>query len=331
MSIAQLLSDKTSREASPEYADQDPVDSRSRPAYRQHVQDHRAEDSSLAGRQRYDERSPARYNESIQGPGHATERAGMGPMHSDSEQASLSFTNRATADAVNSRERPPTTGDYDPQRVASASAHYEDASISEMEHGDASSTLESADKTQNSPAQIKRRPKAEQDKRSAKAKMEDNDAPVEEKVKGKRGRKPKVNPNPLEGPAPPSSVASASSTPLRSESASKAANGGMKRQRGVDTLAEDRPHFDPYNHHATENGGDNSARAGPEGSDSDQEDFSQHKDLMSYMMEVHKRGQKVQKAYEKQSSVNKHFLLKSRDHGLEYSDISFQLIFFYSG
>lgn len=311
MSIAQLLSDKTSRDVTPEYADQDPVDSRSRPAYCQHVQDHRAEDSSPAGRQRYDERSPARFSESVQGSGHVAERAGMAPMHSDSEQvsANLSFTSRARTDAANSRERSSATGDYDSKRVASASAHYEDASLSEMEHGDASSSvLESTDKTQNSPAQIKRRPKAEQDKRSAKAKTEDNDAPVEEKVKGKRGRKPKVNPNPLEGPAPLSSAASASSTSVRAESALKAANGGMKRQRGVDAVAEDRQNFDPYNHHAAENGGDNNARAGPEGSDSDQEDFSQHKDLMSYMMEVHKRGQKVQKAYEKQSSVSQGLL-----------------------
>ncbi|KAF9574874.1 putative DNA helicase ino80 [Mortierella alpina] len=305
MSIAQLLSDKTSRDASPDYADQDPVDSRSRPAYRQPVHDHRAEESSSAGRQRYDERSPARYNDSGQGSGHVAERAGMAPMHSDSEQASanLSFTNRARTDVVNSRERSSAVGDHDPKHSTSASAHYEDTSVSEMEHGDASSSaLESVDKLQNSPAQIKRRPKAEQDKRSAKAKTEDNEGPVEEKVKGKRGRKPKVNLNPLEGPAPPSSAASASSTPLRAESVLKTANGGMKRQRGVDSTAEDRQHFDPYSQHAAENGTDNGARAGPEGSDSDQEDYSQHKDLMSYMMEVHKRGQKVQKAYEKQSS-----------------------------
>lgn len=37
--------------------------------------------------------------------------------------------------------------------------------------------------------------------------------------------------------------------------------------------------------------------------ESDQEDYSQHQDLMAYRLEIHKRAQRVHRAYEKQSMV----------------------------
>ncbi|KAG0198526.1 putative DNA helicase ino80 [Mortierella sp. GBA30] len=333
MSIAQLLSDKTSRDVTPEYADQE-AGSRSRATYRHPVQDHHIEDPSSAGHQRYDDgpsaqdaASKARYSESARGPGQLADRARMLPTHGGMEQSATSTPYASSSRAVSTaaRENSSTANDYELQGASSVPTYTHDdkktdaglnedtqsiseastrtESWAEAEHGDISSTIDNADKAQSSPMQVKRRPKMEQNKRSAKAKTEENDAPLEEKVKGKRGRKPKVNnPNPLEGPAPPQSSTSSSSAPFRPESMPKATASGVKRQRAVDAATEGSQPVDFEGQYSTENGGENGTRTGPEGSDSDQEDFSQHKDLMSYMLEVHKRGQKVQKAYEKQSS-----------------------------
>jgi hypothetical protein len=191
----------------------------------------------------------------------------------------------------------------------------------DAEQGDmsmASASQETGDKGQNAAGaggQLKRRPKAEQDKRSAKVKMDDKDAPGDDAKGKKRGRKPKPKENPLEGPPLPSSLASGSSmagagvgpgpgvsvgghvgttAATMAGGTPKVANGSLKRQRPVDSNDGTLGRHDENGIHR-------------EGSDSDQEDYSQHKDLMTYMLEVHKRGQKVQRAYEKQASVCVHF------------------------
>jgi len=158
------------------------------------------------------------------------------------------------------------------------------------------------EKAQQSPVQVKRRAKAEQDKRSAKAKTEETEAPVEEvKVKAKRGRKPKVKEGAVDTPAvatPP--VVSSPLISTRPEPTPKAAASSLKRQRAPDPNVDDKETVSLDMAHMNERNGAGSARAI---SDSD-EDFAQHKDLMTYMLEVHKRGQKVQRAYEKQTIVS---------------------------
>ncbi|KAF9936572.1 putative DNA helicase ino80 [Modicella reniformis] len=178
---------------------------------------------------------------------------------------------------------------------------------------------------QNVTGQLKRRPKAEQEKRSAKVKTDDKDIPSDEvKVKAKRGRKPKAKDNPLEGPPllPSLGLSSAAaavagggsaavpSGPHRAETPGKVTNGGLKRQRATELMNDDRTSGGALVRHD-----ENGVGVHPDGSDSDQDDYSQHKDLMTYMLEVHKRGQKVQKAYEKQASrkrrkLHEKFLVK---------------------
>ena len=163
---------------------------------------------------------------------------------------------------------------------------------------------EALEKVQQSPVQVKRRAKAEQDKRSAKAKTEETETPVEEvKVKAKRGRKPKVKENPAETSAAATpSVAPSPMISPRQEPSTKGTANSLKR-RAPDTVADDKETVPLDIGHTDERNGTGAARPI---SDSD-EDFAQHKDLMTYMLEVHKRGQKVQRAYEKQTIVSRHF------------------------
>ncbi|KAF9199797.1 putative DNA helicase ino80, partial [Haplosporangium sp. Z 27] len=339
MSIAQLLSDKPSREPTPEYMDDQPIDDRYR-----HYQDHRPRETSPGGRYREqtpvkDSTSSQRYNESSRGPGQLAERARMLPIsaHGHADRSA----NVLPGSSSGLRETDPQVDQSEHASAAAATLPKDDRKMDVLHHEDTQSTSttstktetwpegdrgdtpltsqEAGEKSQHPPSQVKRRPKAEQDKRTTKAKTEEKDTPSDEsKVKAKRGRKPKTKDNPLEGPALPSASAPASPAAHRVESSSslsKASNGALKRQRGFDNLNEDREFLGSGNHGSQTTGIENGVGAHIEGSDSDQEDFSQHKDLMTYMIEVHKRGQKVQKAYEKQSSrkrrkLHEKFLVK---------------------
>ncbi|KAG9060900.1 putative DNA helicase ino80 [Linnemannia hyalina] len=328
MSIAQLLSDKTSRDPSPEYMDEEPMGDRSRSVYRHPVQDHRHRDPSPGPMQRYRDRSPIRepsvphrYNEAPpRGPGQLAERARMLPTHSPLESTASSSLYPPRADP---RDRERSVADYTTEPAPSTMARPRDERRVDhpISHEDAQSTStsstrtevwpeaersdtpaisqEALEKAQQSPVQVKRRAKAEQDKRSAKAKTEETEGPVEEvKVKAKRGRKPKVKENPLEtsAAATPSSVAPSPMISSRQEPSTKGAANSLKR-RAPDTVADDKETVPLDIALVNERNGTSAVRPT---SDSD-EDFAQHKDLMSYMLEVHKRGQKVQRAYEKQT------------------------------
>lgn len=334
MSIAQLLSDKTSRDPSPEYMDEEPMDDRSQSVYRHPVQDHRHRDPSPGPMQRYRDRSPIRessvphrYNEAPpRGPGQLAERARMLPTHSPLDSSTSSSLHPTRADP---RDRERSVTDYptepapstmarprDEKRVDHPISHEDAQSIStsstrtevwpEAERPDTpANSQEALEKAQQSPVQVKRRAKAEQDKRSAKAKTEETETPVEEvKVKAKRGRKPKVKENPAEtsAAATPSSVAPSPMISSRQDPSTKATANSLKR-RAADTVADDKETVPLDIAHMNDRNGANAARPI---SDSD-EDFAQHKDLMTYMLEVHKRGQKVQRAYEKQTIVSRHF------------------------
>ncbi|KAG0280846.1 putative DNA helicase ino80 [Linnemannia exigua] len=339
MSIAQLLSDKTSREASPEYMDEEPIDDRSRSGYRLPPQDHRHRDASPGAMQRYRDRSPIRessvplrYNDPPpRGPGQLAERARMLPTHSPLEGGASSNLLPPRVDSrvdsrtdlrADPRDRERSATDYLTEPVSStASRPRDDKKVDTISHEDAQSTStastrtepwpeterpdtpansqDAMDKAQQSPVQVKRRAKAEQDKRSAKAKTEETETPVEEvKVKAKRGRKPKVKENPIETPATgtPSSVTPSPMISSRPEPTTKAAANSLKR-RAPEAVADDKETVSLDFAHMDERNGSSAVRAA---SDSD-EDFAQHKDLMTYMLEVHKRGQKVQRAYEKQT------------------------------
>ncbi|KAG0314931.1 putative DNA helicase ino80 [Dissophora globulifera] len=336
MSIAQLLSDnKTSQDPSLEYRDERPTEDRSRTVYRQYPQD-------SSPTKRYQEHSPRlessstqqRYNEPVRGPGQLADRARMLPNqgHVDLSPTSSSHdtVTRTGPPAVN--EATSASDDYPPENAPLVPTRLRDDSKAEPPlHDDVQSNSTTSAKTEiwpdteqsdntraavqdasgkapPQPVQVKRRPKAEQqEKRSIKAKTEDKETPVEEvKVKAKRGRKPKVKDNPLEGPAPPLAEAPNSNatagTSTRVETASKVSNGGLKRQRAADVAMDDAEGASLAKSSGQEMVDEVENGAPLEGSDSDQEDYSQHKDLMTYMLEVHKRSQKVQKAYEKQSS-----------------------------
>ncbi|KAF8946695.1 putative DNA helicase ino80 [Haplosporangium gracile] len=328
MSIAQLLSDKTSRDPSPEYMEEEPMDDRSRSVYRHPVQGHRHRDPSPDPMQRYRDRSPIgepsvphRYNDAPpRGPGQLAERARMLPTHSPMESGTSSTLHPARADQRD-RERSVTEYPSEPASSTMVRPRGEKKVDHPILHEDAQSTStlstrteiypeaerpdtpansqEALEKAQQSPMQVKRRAKAEQDKRSAKAKTEETEPPVEEvKVKAKRGRKPKVKENPVEisAAATSSSVAPSPMISSRPESSTKATTNSLKRH-APDTAADDKETVPLDLAHMNERNGTSAGRAI---SDSD-EDFAQHKDLMTYMLEVHKRGQKVQRAYEKQT------------------------------
>ncbi|KAF9914732.1 putative DNA helicase ino80 [Lobosporangium transversale] len=330
MSIAQLLSDKPSREPSPEFIDESPVDDR-RSIYRPYIQENRPRDISPPVR--FPEREPnqemtaiQRYNESIRRPGQLAERARILPA--------TNHTAVTGSHEVSTRRERPASKDTNTGAIDNYSSEVTSASTRPREErkiealliqGDIQSSSTNSTKTETWPEQgsediastakdittktlsqsVKRRPKAaEQDKRTLKPKAEENEAPVEEaKIKAKRGRKPKSKDNPLEGSALslPVTPALTEAAP-RPESISKSTNGGVKRQRAPDTANEDRDYVAPMIQGSQETGEQDIAGAHPDVSDSDQDDYSQHKEYMIYMLEVHKRGQKVQKAYEKQSS-----------------------------
>jgi len=293
------------------------MDDRSRANYRHYPQEHGRDTSPSL---QYGERTSVRdtgmnhrYSESSRGPGQLAERARMLPSHSHMDHLPVNATshgvgskNSDTAKDSSGHEHAPLGPPIrsrddrqidDPHSIPTMSIKKE--AWPEGERVDASlASQETGDKGQNAAGQLKRRPKAEQEKRSAKVKTDDKDVPTEDgKGKTKRGRKPKAKDNPLEGPPLPPSMAPGASmggggatvpTGHHSETP-KVTNGTLKRQRGNDLNDAGGRH--------------DGAGILLDGSDSDQEDYSQHKDLMTYMLEVHKRGQKVQKAYEKQASV----------------------------
>ncbi|KAG0366916.1 putative DNA helicase ino80 [Mortierella sp. AD032] len=289
--------------------------------------------------QRYRDRSPIRetsvphrYNDlPPRGPGQLAERARMLPTHSPLEGGASSSLPPPRVDSrvdsrtdlrADPRDRERSATDYLTEPVPSTvSRPRDDKKVDTMSHEDAQSTStastrtevwpeterpdtpansqDALEKAQQSPVQVKRRAKSEQDKRSAKAKTEETETPAEEvKVKAKRGRKPKVKENPADTPAAatPSSVTPSPMISSRPEPTTKAAANSLKR-RAPDTAAEDKETVSLDFAHMNERNGSSAARTM---SDSD-EDFAQHKDLMTYMLEVHKRGQKVQRAYEKQT------------------------------
>ena len=318
-SIAQLLIEKSSREASPDYNMENgsmALSPRQSSAYRHNnVHDRQRQDLSptpppAPGHSiRYRDRSPGqestgsqRHGDTRRVPGQLAERARMLPIHGKMESSSPSPSQHAGrhedlaqegkhVDNGISRKDEQSIPESSQTTTAGAESWPED-------QGEASlGSLETKGSFLTSAAQVKRKPKAELDKRSAKAKVDEAEVPVEgAKVKGKRGRKPKVKENPLESPAPSGATpTSASLTKARAVPQT-----GIKRQRAMDTSTE-----------AGKPQGANGSEqfvAGPGGygSDSDLDDFSQHKDMMTYRLEVHKRSQKVQKAYEAQSLVRVH-------------------------
>ncbi|KAI7821878.1 hypothetical protein BC939DRAFT_198614 [Gamsiella multidivaricata] len=337
MSIAQLLSADKSRDVTPEYRDEQPVDDRSRSTYRQYVQEHSPRETSPA--MRLQERTPIsdsptnqRHNETARGPGQLAERARMLPIHglSDHLPANASYGNTTRIEPTSFREMESAADDYPfdnvsmvsirprDERKVESSPHEDAHSISttstktenwpEVVHPETlTASQDTAGKSQNPSVQVKRRPKAEAEKRPAKTKSDEKEAPADDgKAKAKRGRKPKAKDNPLEGPALPPTIESGPAGASRAESSSKINNGGLKRQRVPDSMHDDQE-LAVSSRHALLDMGEENGMNGPHlgDTDSDQEDYSQTKDLMTYMLEVHKRGQKVQRAYEKQSSVAK--------------------------
>ncbi|GJJ71755.1 chromatin-remodeling ATPase INO80 [Entomortierella parvispora] len=312
-SIAQLLIEKSSREASPDYNVENgsmaPSPRQSSGYRHNNVHDRQRPDLSptpppaTAHAMRYRDRSPGqestgsqRQGEARRVPGQLAERARMLPIHGKMESSSSSPSQQAVRNddaAQVSKQMDNGTSRRDEQSFPESSqATTAGAESWPEDQGEASlGSLEAKESSLTSAAQVKRKPKAELDKRSIKVKADEAEVPVEAaKVKGKRGRKPKVKENPLESPAP-SGAASASLTKARA-----VPQAGVKRQRAVDIASEGGK---PQGANGAEQ-----LLAGPGayGSDSDLEDFSQHKDMMAYRLEVHKRGQKVQKAYEAQTT-----------------------------
>ncbi|KAF9431688.1 putative DNA helicase ino80 [Entomortierella beljakovae] len=314
MSISQLLSDKPSREASPGYINDQPVD-----RYRQYAQGQRPHDVSPGDRFR--ERTPVkdplnqRYNEHSHGPG---PRIIPGPAHGHMERSpkNLPISSSGSRDAESTAEHiGNVSSDHLRDKKPESSPHEDALSIStastktetwpETERGDTpSASQDTTDKSQQLPAQIKRKPKVEQDKRSTKPKTEEKDAQLDDnKVKVKRGRKPKTTKeNPLEGPTLSIPGVSTPITVSSVDSTSKVSNGALKRQR-ADVMNDDRDLGDSTGQSTHILGAENGI-GDPhiDGSGSEQEDYSQHKEMMTYMIDVYKRGQKVQRAYEKQST-----------------------------
>lgn len=317
MSISQLVDDRTSRDISPEDLD------RGHPGH--HVQGRRPRSPSppsppVQSRGRSPPRGgfsspPQRAVDVTRTPGQIADRARMLPLGMDRSPSSHSHDyDRVTA---------PRDRNYqEPKRDASPSAHTSvrhgrgDHSESPEEAHLGSSTTDIRSETggtpklshsqppQLSPTQTKRRPKVEHDKRSTKPKVEESpsvpptpegslsSAPV--KVKAKRGRKPK-NKDLL-----PSSESSQAYTNGSATKRSRPAESGLEEQEGFD---QDRPLDDGDD-------ADQESISGAEpGRDVSREDYSKHKDLMTYMLDVHKRGQKVQKTYDAQSAVSFLFLV----------------------
>lgn len=311
MSISQLVDDRTSRDVSPEDLD------RGHPGH--HVQGRRPRSPSppsppVQSRGRSPSRGgfsspPQRAVDTTRTPGQIADRARMLPLGDRSPSSHNHDYDRVAA----SRDR----NYQEPKRDASPPAHTPvrhgrgDHSESPEEARLESSTMDIRSEAggtpklshsqppQLSPTQTKRRPKAEQDKRSTKPKMEESpsvpptpegslsSAPV--KVKAKRGRKPK-NKDLL--PTAESSQAYTNGTATKR---SRPAESGLEEQEGFD---QDRPLDDGDD-------ADQESMSGVEpGRDIPREEFSKHKDLMTYMLDVHKRGQKVQKTYDAQSAVS---------------------------
>lgn len=135
--------------------------------------------------------------------------------------------------------------------------------------------------------------------------------------KARRGRKPKVKDVSL--PPPPSSVTNP--TRITSQNSSvvpiaelssivalvpsiSAVGAASKRtwSESPDDEAYGEVDSESYNFQKSTTGRQ-SPRLFSSDDESDQEDYSQHKDLMAYRLEVHKRAQRVHRAYEKQSMV----------------------------
>ncbi|KAG0026948.1 putative DNA helicase ino80 [Podila clonocystis] len=308
MSISQLVDDRTSRDISPEDLD------RGHPGH--HVQGRRPRSPSppspIQSRGRSPSRGgfsspPQRAVDTTRTPGQIADRARMLPLGDRSPSSHNHDYDRVTA---------PRDRNYqEPKRDASPAAHTpvrhgrgdhsespEEARLGSLTtdiRSEAGGTpkLSHSQPPQLSPTQTKRRPKAEQDKRSTKPKMEENpsvpptpegsllSAPV--KVKAKRGRKPK-NKDSL-----PTSESSQAYTNGAATKRSRPAESGLEEQEGFD---QDRPVDDGDD-------ADQESMSGAEpGRDGPREDYSKHKDLMTYMLDVHKRGQKVQKTYDAQSA-----------------------------
>lgn len=135
--------------------------------------------------------------------------------------------------------------------------------------------------------------------------------------KSRRGRKPKVK-DALLPPPPPSVI---NPTRITSQDSSvvpiaelssvvalvpsiSAVGAASKRTRSEspDDEAYGEVDLESYNFQKSSTGRQ-SPRLFSSDDESDQEDYSQHQDLMAYRLEVHKRAQRVHRAYEKQSMV----------------------------
>lgn len=292
---------------------------------------------------RYRDRSPGQDSNSSQRqidarrvPGQLAERARMLPVHHNNmgsvspNPSHMQPSSGRREDSVVMHERETS---YHDERSKSENNHLTTATTSatggsaeswpdeEGEEASLGSLLDPKGSSSSlaATAQVKRKPKAEplqdNNKRPSSStatttkviKTDEAEVPAE-KVKGKRGRKPKVKESPLDSPATAGTPMEASSpTKARASdpaTVAKMSQPGVKRQRAMD---------DPNNNKGPGGGSSNGfdaltrvpGAAEGYGSESELEDFSQSKEMMSYRLEVHKRGQKVQKAYEAQSTVRR--------------------------
>ncbi|KAI9239785.1 MAG: SNF2 family N-terminal domain-containing protein [Podila humilis] len=161
--------------------------------------------------------------------------------------------------------------------------------------------------------------------------------------KARRGRKPKVKDAPF--PPPPSSVIDP--TRIMSQDSSvvpiaelssvvalvpsiSAVGAASKRtwSESPDDEAYGEVDLESYNFQKSSTGR-LSPRLFSSDDESDQEDYSQHQDLMAYRLEVHKRAQRVYRAYEKQSmakrrKLHERFLTKQQKRFEALEDDGFE-------
>ncbi|KAG0057172.1 putative DNA helicase ino80 [Gryganskiella cystojenkinii] len=354
MSIAQLLIEKSSREASPDYNMEENSGSmalspRQSAAYRHnnihhaghdrhHPQQIRELSASPLPQHRshsmqYRDRSPQQSSTSATGsphlagdqrrvPGQLADRIRTLPVQSNKvESTSPSMSSRHLVDArdealhamnkpfakiAHSDDRSQPESSQAATTMTAADSWQEEERIEEDDEEEeeeeaslGSLVRPSKAASASATAQVKRKPKAEQQdkQRASKVKVRDEaEVPATDvKVKGKRGRKPKAKENPLEASAPSTTTphtatatSAGSPTKVRADSSAKVPQTSVKRQRPADaTIAASQT---------------NGSELAGDGSDSELEDLSQSKEMMAYRLEVHKRGQKVQKAYEAQSA-----------------------------
>ncbi|KAF9415434.1 putative DNA helicase ino80, partial [Podila epigama] len=351
MSISQLLSDKTSRDVTPEFMEPSPVQNdeqqRTRTAspnpasWTHHQTNNNAVHEQLPTKEsgqgvstRYD---PVQDRLIYSKTDEASEKTLPKPQTTSGTAASLSsngitsstadqpyvdgHTTHAVADQPTAQSIEPLVTEKPMQDVDMPVSNHAPLDPS----GPDDKKPKSQTDTSTTASSKKGRPKAlaAQEKKSTKVKVEES-ASVESltpgdqtPVKPKRGRKPKVKgltptvhpivpikpklaaltvyepsvetPAVLTETVVPDTVVGAASKRTRSESP---VNGVLDDSEPMD--------IETINVRNGTSSGRISPKLFTSDDDSDQEDYSQHPELMAYRLEVHKRAQRVQRAYERQ-------------------------------